>query len=58
MIIDAFSGSRAGRAAFRKFDELVRSAFTQVDKLEAGGTEFVTRHFTKGLEVRPRKRCI
>lgn len=51
LIVDAFSGSQAGRAAFRKFDELVRSAFRLVERQEHGRTEFLVRHFTKGLEV-------
>lgn len=51
LIIDAFSGSQAGRAAFRKFDELVRAAFKTVERQEHGATEYVVRHFTKGLEV-------
>lgn len=51
LIVDAFSGSSAGRTAFKKFDELVRSAFKTIERHEYGRTEFVVRHFGKGLEV-------
>ena len=53
LIVDAFSGSQAGRVAFRKFDELVRAAFKTVERQEHGRTEYVVRHFTRGLEVCP-----
>lgn len=51
LIIDAFSGSRVGRAAFRKFEAVVRGAFKKLERHEAGATEYVIRHFTRGLEV-------
>lgn len=57
LIVDAFSGSRTGRVAFQKFNELVRSTFKTVERHEQGRTEFVVRHFTKGLEVCLREEC-
>lgn len=51
LIIDAFAGSRVGRAAFRKFEAVVRDAFKKLERHEAGPTEYVIRHFIRGLEV-------
>lgn len=53
LIVDAFSGSRDGRLAFRKFDELVRSTFKTVERHEEGRTEYIVRDFIKGIEVCP-----
>ncbi|CAM9333898.1 unnamed protein product, partial [Hapterophycus canaliculatus] len=50
LIVDAFSGSASGRRAFAKFEKVVRLAFQAVERHEEGRTEFVVRHFRKGLE--------
>lgn len=52
LVVDAFDDSRKGRAAFRRFEDTVRSVFAPLEALEHGGIEFVSRHFTRGLEVR------
>lgn len=52
LIVDAFAGSASGRRSFAKFDEAVRAAFETVGRREQGRTEFIVRHFRKGLEVR------
>lgn len=51
LLVDAFSSSRSGRAAFQKFDRLVRSAFASVERHEQGRNQYIVRHFMRGLEV-------
>lgn len=51
LIVDAFSRSHTGRAAFRNFEGAVRSSFKKLEVQEEGGTQFIVRHFDKGIEV-------
>lgn len=51
LIIDAFSRSHTGRAAFLNFEGAVRSSFKKLEVQEEGDTQFIVHHFNKGIEV-------